>query len=336
MKEIILPREFEPRGKIRIIFPSSALIGREDHQFKKYVDYFYSKFPHRVKVLRKSRRDPVVSHLAAPLAERKKLFLQAVSEGDLIMPAVGGTGMGDIIDSFTEKELDFIAKKKPIFCGFSDFSGFNNFIYFKRGLVSFCYVNAWNLFKTNIRDKFFDLMEGKLGKIEYVNKLFHWLENRPEEKIEGIAIGGTLLTLVNLLDRPETLIENWKNHILFIEDTKADLEDLHLAINSLKRRNVFQEIECLVLGELGYYPVPGHLRDFPKKFAQQEKYINKVFLHLIEDELEKRDKAKRPLPILKINNFGHDVQKNNLILPVGGRITISPSKKITIHGPFVK
>jgi muramoyltetrapeptide carboxypeptidase LdcA involved in peptidoglycan recycling len=249
---------------------------------------------------------------------------------------VGGTGMGDIIDNFTEKELNFIARKKPVFCGFSDFTGFNNFIYFKRGLVSFCYVNAWNFFKTNMHETYLNLIKGKSEKIEYSNKLFHWLENRPEEKIKGTAVGGTLLTLVNLLDRPETLIENWKNHILFLEDTKADLEDLHLAINSLKRRNVFQEIECLVLGELSYYPVPGHLKEFPKKFAQQEKYINKVFIHLIKDELEKRDKAGRPLPILKINNFGHDIRKNNLILPVGGKVTISPSKKITTLGPFVK
>lgn len=334
--QIILPKKLEPRGRVRIIFPSSALNNREENRFKKYVDYFYRKFPKRVKVLRKSRRDPVIGHLAAPLPERKKLFLKAVSRGDLVIPAIGGTGIVDIIDDLAEKEINFIAKKRPVFCGFSDFSSFSNYIFFKKGLLNFCYVNAWNLFRTDISDLFFDLIQGKVDKLEYDSKLFHWLENRPDEIIAGQAVGGTFTTLVHLLDRPETLVKRWDNLIVFLEDTKTDLEDLHLAINSFKRRNIFQKIKCLVLGELSYLPVSGHLSEFPKKFAQKEKYINKAFIHLIKDELAKRDKDGRPLPVLKINNFGHDIFRNNLILPIGAKTTISPSKKIIFHGPFVK
>ncbi|MFH1193366.1 MAG: LD-carboxypeptidase [bacterium] len=332
----ILPKKLEPRGNVRIIFPSSALVSKEEIQFKKYSDYFYNKFPRRLKILRKSRRDPVVSHLAAPLEERKKLFLKAVSRGNFIIPAIGGTGMVDIIDDLSEKEVNFIAKKRPIFCGFSDFTSFSNFIFFKTGLLNFCYVNAWNLFKTDMHNLFFDLIKGKKDKLEYHKKLFHWLENRPTRVIKGRAIGGTFTTLVHLLDRPETLVKKWDNKILFLEDTKADLEDLHLAINSFKRRKIFQKIKCLVLGELSYSPVPGHLKEFPKKFAQKEKYINKTFVHLIKDELLKRDKQGKPLPILKINNFGHGIVRNNLILPIGAKTTISPSKRIVFYGPFVK
>lgn len=333
---IILPKKLEPRGKVRIIFPSSALNNKEELQFNRYADYFYKKFPRKVKILRKSHRDPVVSHLAAPLAERKKLFLKAVGKGNFIIPAIGGTGMVDIIDSLSEREINFIAKKRPVLCGFSDFTSFSNYIFFKTGLLNFCYVNAWNLFRTDLHNRFFDLIQGKIDKLEYKSKLFHWLENRPEKTIQGRAIGGTFTTLVNLLDRPETLVKDWSNLIIFIEDTQADMEDLHLAINSFKRRKIFQKIKCLVLGELSYAPVPGHLKNFPVKFAQKEKYINKAFVHLIKDELDKRDKQGRPLPILKINNFGHDIFKNNLILPIGAKTAISPSKKITFHGPFVK
>lgn len=332
----LLPKKFEPRGRVRIIFPSSALNTKEDIQFKKYSDYFYKKFPGKLKILRKSHRDPIVSHLAAPLAERKKLFLKAVGRGNFIIPAIGGTGMVDIIDSLSEREINFIAKKRPVFCGFSDFTSFSNYIFFKTGLLNFCYVNAWNFFKTDIYNLFLNLIGGKVTKLGYKSKLFHWLENRPAKAIQGRAIGGTFTTLVHLLDRPETLVKKWDNLILFIEDIEADMEDLHLAINSFKRKKVFQKIKCLVLGELSYTPVPGHLKNFPQKFAQKEKYINKAFVHLIKDELDKRDKQGRPLPILKINNFGHEIFKNNLILPIGAKTTISPSKKITFHGPFVK
>lgn len=332
----ILPKKLEHRGKIRIIFPSSALNTKEDSQFKKYSDYFYKRFPRRVKTFRKSRRDPVVSHLAAPLAERKKLFLKAIRRGNFIIPAIGGTGMVDIIDTLTEKEVNFIAKKRPVFCGFSDFTSFSNYIFFKTGLLSFCFVNAWNFFRTNMYNTFIDVITGKKDKLEYKSKLFHWLENRPEKTITGTVIGGTFTTIVHLLDRPETLVKNWSNLLIVIEDTGADLEDLHLAINSFKRRKIFQKIKCLVIGELSYSPVPGHLKNFPKKFAQKEKYINRAFIHLIQDELDKRDKQGRPLPILKINNFGHGVLRNNLIIPIGAKTTISPSKKITFHGPFVK
>lgn len=332
----ILPKKLEPRGRVRIIFPSSALNTKEDNQFKKYSDYFYKKFPRRLKILRKSHRDPVVSHLAAPLAERKKLFLKAVARGNFVIPAIGGTGMVDIIDALSEREVNFIAKKRPIFCGFSDFSSFSNYIFFKTGLLNFCYVNAWNFFRTDLCGPFLDLIQGKTDKLEYKSKLFHWLENRPAKAIKGRAIGGTFTTLVHLLDRPETLVKDWNNLIVFLEDTQVDMEDLHLAINSFKRRKIFQKIKCLVLGELSYSPVPGHLKSFPVKFAQKEKYINRAFVHLIKDELEKRDKQGRPLPILKINNFGHAIFKNNLILPIGAKTTISPSKKIIFHGPFVK
>lgn len=332
----ILPRKLEPRGEVKIIFPSSALNAKEENQFKKYADYFYRKFPRRVKILRKSYRDPVISHLAAPLAERKAFFLEAVARGNFIIPAVGGTGMVDIIDSLSKKEINFIAKKSPIFCGFSDFSSFSNFIFFKTGLLNFCYVNAWYLFKTDLYNLFFDLIKGKAVKLEYSGKSFRWLENRPEKIIKGSAVGGTFTTLVHLLDRPETLAPKWDNLILFLEDIGVDLEDLHLAINSFKRRGVFQKIKCLVLGELSYSPVPGHLKEFPKKFVQKEKYINRAFVHLIKDELLKRDREGQPLPILKINNFGHDIIKNNLILPIGASVTISPSKKIIFHGPFVR
>lgn len=332
----ILPKKLEPRGEVKIIFPSSALNAKEENQFKEYADYFYRKFPRRVKILRKSRRDPVISHLAAPLVERKAFFLEAVSRGSFIIPAIGGTGMVDVIDSLSEKEINFIARKKPIFCGFSDFSSFSNFIFFKTGLLNFCYVNAWNLFKTDLHGWFFGLIQGRAVKLEYSGKSFHWLENRPAKAIKGQAIGGTFTTLVHLLDRPETLAPKWDNFILFLEDIGVDLEDLHLAINSFKRRGVFQKIKCLVLGELSYSPVPGHLKEFPQKFAQKEKYINRAFVHLIKDELLKRDQRGRPLPILKINNFGHDIFKNNLILPIGAETVISPSKKIVFRGPFVK
>ncbi|MFH1759062.1 MAG: LD-carboxypeptidase [Patescibacteria group bacterium] len=326
----------DPKSKIRIIFPSSAINTKEESQFRKYVDRFYGKFPKQVKVLRKSRRDPVVRHLAAPLKERKDFFLKAITSGDFIIPAIGGTGMVDIIDDLSESEINFIAKKRPVFCGFSDFSGFSNFIFFKKRLLSFCYVNAWNFFKTDRHKHFLNLLQGKSNKLEYHSKLFHWLENRPQKTIKGKAIGGTFTTLVHLLDRPEILVKKWDDYVLFLEDIGVDLEDLHLAINSFKRRKIFQQIKCLVLGELSYSPTPGYLKEFPRKFSQKEKYINRTFIHLIEDELLKRDRWHKPLPILKINNFGHDIFKNNLILPIGAKVSISPGKKIVFYGPFFK
>jgi len=336
MSKLILPKKFEKNSKIRIIFPSSALNAYEESRFKKYVDYFYQKFPKRVKILRKSRNHPVIKYLAAPLEERKKFFLEAVKTSQFIIPGLGGTGLSDLIDSFTERELNLIIRKRPILCGFSDFSGLCNFLYFKKRFLSFCYVNAWNFFRTDKYNSFFYIIKGQNSILEYTSKYFHWLENKPNKVIYGKAIGGTFSTIVHVLDRPEKLVKNWNQYILFLEDVEADLEDLHLLINSFKRKGVFKQIKALVLGELSYTPIPGHLRDFPKKFAQKEKFINKVFIHLIKDELEKRDKMKQPLPILKINNFGHEILKNNLILPIGAKTIITPNKKIVFEGPFVK
>jgi muramoyltetrapeptide carboxypeptidase LdcA involved in peptidoglycan recycling len=35
------------------------------------------------------------------------------------------------------------------------------------------------------------------------------------------------------------------------------------------------------------------------------------------------------LPILTVSNFGHNCQRNVMAVPIGGKVTISKSKKIT-------
>jgi len=44
-----------------------------------------------------------------------------------------------------------------------------------------------------------------------------------------------------------------------------------------------------------------------------------------------RERRKRgfPLPILAVSNFGHNIQRNLMAVPIGGKVTISKGRKIT-------
>ena len=56
-------------------------------------------------------------------------------------------------------------------------------------------------------------------------------------------------------------------------------------------------------------------------------------LPVLKDVLAARRKAGSPLPILAVSNFGHGLARNLMAVPIGGRVTISKSKKIVFRLP---
>jgi muramoyltetrapeptide carboxypeptidase LdcA involved in peptidoglycan recycling len=84
---------------------------------------------------------------------------------------------------------------------------------------------------------------------------------------------------------------------------------------------VFAGIKGIVIGSVTP-PGVGPARKKPQRRAAR--FIRSYLADVIRD----RRRQGNPLPILTVSNFGHDIRRNLMVVPIGGRVTISRSKRI--------
>jgi muramoyltetrapeptide carboxypeptidase LdcA involved in peptidoglycan recycling len=263
-------------------------------------------------------RDDEIDHVTAPVEARAAVFKEVIRELDLIISVAGGTGAEDLVREIDTKDLRVIRDRRPLFVGFSDFTFLLNEI-FHACRVPVIYFPSLKVGKGDFRN-LVALINGE--EIHY--KGAAWLTPPPPRRLSGIPIGGNLSTFVNFLNRGTPPKFSWKRHILFFEDIQVDVEDLHRLLAALRRHNVFAAIKGIVIGSVtppGKVPVP--------KKAQREavRFIRSYLADVIRD----RRRQGVPLPILTVSNFGHDIRRNLMAVPIGGRVTISRTKNITFR-----
>ncbi|MGD1010875.1 MAG: LD-carboxypeptidase [Candidatus Aminicenantales bacterium] len=260
--------------------------------------------------------DEEIDHVTAPADERAEVFKKAIRELDLIISVAGGTGAEDILRRVDKKDYRIIRERRPLFIGFSDFTFLLNEIYYV-SRVPAVYFPSLKLGKGNFK-KIFALMSGE--EIQYQGRT--WLTSPPPRKLSGIPIGGNLSTFVNFLNRKKPPRFSWRRHILFIEDIQVDVEDLHRLLAALRRHNVFKGIKGIVVGSLD----PTNKNSHARKGQREALRFVRTYL---DDVIRERRKRGFPLPILAVSNFGHNIQRNLMAVPIGGKVTISKGRKIT-------
>jgi muramoyltetrapeptide carboxypeptidase LdcA involved in peptidoglycan recycling len=262
--------------------------------------------------------DTEISHVTAPVDERAEVFKQAIRELDLIISITGGTGAEDLLRKIDAQDFRVIRERRPLFIGFSDFTFLLSEIY-HACRVPLVYFPSLKVGKGDFRN-LLDLINGE----EIAYKGAAWLTPPPPRKLSGIPIGGNLSTFVNFLNRDKPPKFGWTSHILFIEDIEVDVEDLHRMLAALRRHKVFAGIKGLVIGSLtppGTTPPAGRARRRAARFVRC----------YLADVIAERRQRGNPLPILRVTNFGHDIRRNLMVVPIGGRVTISRSKAITFR-----
>jgi muramoyltetrapeptide carboxypeptidase LdcA involved in peptidoglycan recycling len=259
--------------------------------------------------------DAEIGHVTAPVEARAEVFKEAIRELDLIISVAGGTGAEDLVRKIDAKDLRVIRSRRPLFVGFSDFTFLLNEIY-HACRVPVIYFPSLKIGKGDFRN-LLALITGE--EIEY--KGAAWLTPPPPRKLSGIPIGGNLSTFVNFLNRGTPPKFSWKRHILFFEDVQVDVEDLHRLLAALRRHNVFAGIKGIVIGSVS----PPGKSLFPKR---QQRDAVRFIRSYLADVIRDRRRQGYPLPILTVNNFGHDIRRNLMVVPIGGRVTISRSKRI--------
>jgi muramoyltetrapeptide carboxypeptidase len=262
--------------------------------------------------------DEQIDHVTASTEERSEHFKKVIREFDLIISVAGGTGAEDVALKIDKKDYQVLRNRRPIFIGFSDFTFLLNEIYYSSS-VPVVYFPSLKLGKGNFR-KIHSLISGE--EIHY--KGSSWLTPPPPRRFSGIPIGGNLSTFVNFLNRVDPPKFNWKRHILFFEDVQVDVEDLHRMLAALRRHKIFRKIRGIVIGSLSQYSKNSNYRKHQKEAL---KFV-KTYL---SDIIKRRRKQGYPLPILTVSNFGHNIKRDLMAVPLGGHVTISKSKKITFR-----
>jgi muramoyltetrapeptide carboxypeptidase LdcA involved in peptidoglycan recycling len=262
--------------------------------------------------------DDQIEHVSASAEQRSEDFKKAVRDYDLVVSVAGGTGAEDLAFKIDGKDFRVIRERRPLIVGFSDFTFLLNEIYY-HSRVPLIYFPSLQLGGGNIR-KVLSLISGE--EVPYQGS--SWLTTPPARRFSGIPIGGNLSTFVNFLNRKDPPKFNWKRHVLFVEDIQIDVEDLHRHLAALRRHAIFRRVRGLVLGSL----LP------PGKTPQDRKSRNEMqgfVLNYLDDIIRRRRRQGYPLPILSVTNFGHGVRRDPMAIPIGGRVTISKSRKIVFR-----
>jgi muramoyltetrapeptide carboxypeptidase LdcA involved in peptidoglycan recycling len=262
--------------------------------------------------------DAEIDHVTAPVEARAEVFKKAIRELDLIISIAGGTGAEDLVREIDGKDFRVIRDRRPLFIGFSDFTFLLNEIY-HACRVPVIYFPSLKVGKGDFRN-LLALING--DEIQYRGAT--WLTPPPPRRLSGIPVGGNLSTFVNFLNRGAPPKFSWKRHILFFEDIQVDVEDLHRLLAALRRHNVFSGIKGIVIGSVS---PPGKNSSSKKPRRDADRFI----LSYLADVINERRRQGRPLPILTVPNFGHDIQRNLMAVPIGGHVTISRSKRISFR-----
>lgn len=332
---MVLPKKITFSSIINLIHTSSPVSRGNLKTFNSSLAKLSKMFPN-TKVFDVKRTELDLRYLAASVKERLKKIRQATKRVDWLLPIYGGTGCEDIVRYLTDQDLAKIRKNRPVVNGFSDTTFLINYLYFKLRLITFHYSNASGLFSADNHQLFFDIIQGKIKNFSFLEKNYEWLtENKIKKPIKGIAIGGNFSSFRDLLDISDIQIRSWRNYILFLEEIGEDLEGLHRLISALDEKGVFRHIRALVIGKIDEESFKISFRKLNFIFGRQKQKAEHVVEYLLSDTIKARLKEKDPLRILKINNFGHNIKKNLLIIPIGAKTIIYPNKKIEFQGPFV-
>lgn len=262
--------------------------------------------------------DDQIGHVSASAGQRSEDFKRAVRDYDLVVSVAGGTGAEDLAFKIDRKDFRVIRERRPLIVGFSDFTFLLNEIYY-HSRVPLIYFPSLQLGGGRI-NKVLSLISG--DEIHYQGSA--WLTAPPVRRFSGIPIGGNLSTFVNFLNRKEPPKFNWKRHILFFEDIQTDVEDVHRLLAALRRHNIFRKVRGLVIGSL--LP-PGKNSHDRKSRAEMQTFVRTY----LDDIIRWRRRQGYPLPILAVSNFGHGVSRDPMAIPIGGRVTIAKSRKITFR-----
>ncbi|MBI5654864.1 LD-carboxypeptidase [Candidatus Uhrbacteria bacterium] len=290
--------------KVAIISPSAPSTFSEERK-SQYLKGLENMKAHGMEYVIMPHAANALSYVSDTAANRLADFMEAYRDEsvDLVMTANGGWNAGDIL---ADIDWEVVKRNPKTLVGFSDITALLNAAYAHTGRVQIQGpMVTWGFqendpltidcFMKAVNDKRYELPLEKFGKFLRGTTL------------EGIGVGGNLVSLESLLGTPH--VPDWEGKVLFWEETEEKLPALLRALAHFKNVGALEKLAGMIIGRLD---------QIDGKFAGKEHEP----LAAVFDYLEPYS-----FPIMKTELFGHEIDQY-LPLPVGGKIT-ADSQSIT-------
>ncbi|KAA0129840.1 LD-carboxypeptidase [Chryseobacterium sp. SN22] len=307
MTDIIFPKALKKGDKIAVISPAGSV---EPAHLEKGIE-----------MIRKRGYEPVLGeHLytkfsngysyAGTEEERLKDMNRALNDPEIsaVWASRGGYGCQHLIHGL---DLKGFTKKPKWYIGYSDNTVIQSYL-LNKGFTS---VHGQTIKTSSFGvteesyDLIFDILDGSLP--EYSIKPHE--KNRPGS-IKGELVGGNLALIYALLGTKYSF--DFKNKILFIEDTGENFYALDRMIMSLELAGVFNKISGLIIGGMT------NMGD-EKENKQYEESFDKFAYQLISDRISKYE-----FPV--VFGFPNGHIKDNRPLIIGGKISLKADKTVSV------
>ncbi len=216
---------------------------------------------------------------------------------EAIVCANGGWNSSHLLQGL---DIELIQNNPKPICGFSDITVLLNSVYKATGRVQLhSPMVTWGFYENDdtTNQSFLTALHG--GVQECATSSFgKFIQGN---NLEGVVIGGNLVTLGNLIG---TIHEpEWEGKILVWEETAERTYNLDRELTRFKNIGVWDKIGGMVIGHLD---------------QMKEKFGDRSFdpMEMIEEHFKDCE-----FPIFKTDLFGHGI-KTNMTLPIGGKIVI--------------
>ncbi len=176
----------------------------------------------------------------------------ADSEVNAILCVRGGWGCNRILPLL---DYDLIKNNPKAIIGYSDITSLLVAIYARAGLVTFhgpVGTSTWNQFSLNYFKRI--LFEGEAVTMENpkiigdnLAQTKDRIETITKGKARGILVGGNLSVLTAMVG--SQYLPNWKNHILFLEETDESIYRVDRMLTQLKLAGILQQLSGFVFGK---------------------------------------------------------------------------------------
>jgi muramoyltetrapeptide carboxypeptidase len=292
----LLPNQLKPGDTIGIVAPSSAIIDYKD-EMEKQVQYF-EHLGYKVKLSKNIYKKDGIS--AGTPEERASDINEMFRNEEIkaIICAEGGNTANGVLPLL---DYDLIKENPKIFLGISDITVLINGIYAKTGLITYHGNNAlygygeksYEYQQTEFNNR---LLIGEKAKIPPYQER----KSIREGIAEGKLVGGNLRCFLNLAGTP--YFPDCTDSILFLEAYKITDFQCDYMLEHLKQMGVFNQVKGVIIGYIyGLQHGNPHM-------TQMEEVLLKVT-------------KNHDFPILKCNDFGHEIP--NTVLPIGVQARIN-------------
>lgn len=288
-----LAKRLSPDNTIGVLCVSDHMVNKQEHALKKAISFFSSM----------GFAVEVAQNISSPDPKKRAGDFNGFFKRQDICAIISIQGGNTSTDTLKFVDWQAVTENPKIFMGLSDITVYLNAIYKKTGLVTFHGGDMLSIFSK--------MENSKYNKTQFIERFSNartgLIAPNGERKtirggkFSGVLLGGNLRCLLKLANTE--FFPDFTNGILFLESLNLTPSNCRLYFNTLKKLKVFNKIKGVIIG-----------------FVYGMEVLNPTGEQMEDIIYEYTD-----LPILKIRDFGHNIE--NTALPLGVNVEVDADER---------